>query len=80
MMIDALIDGGVLSGLSRELAQRLAANTVAGSALLCMSAKSPAELKGKVCSPAGTTIAGIRELEKAGIIIYENFLNTVADN
>ena len=69
-MLDALIDGGVLSGLSRELAQRLAVNMVAGSALLCKAAdeqNSPAKLKAKVCSPAGTTIAGIRTLEKAGV-------------
>lgn len=67
-ILDALIDGGVLSGLSRELAHRLSVSMVSGSALLCKSNEkvSPADLKGKVCSPAGTTIAGIRELEKFG--------------
>jgi len=68
MMIEALADGGVYNGLDRKLALRLAAETVKGSAAhLLASSASPGELKDAVCSPAGTTISGVRELEKLGM-------------
>uniref|UniRef100_A0A7E4VZ40 Pyrroline-5-carboxylate reductase n=1 Tax=Panagrellus redivivus TaxID=6233 RepID=A0A7E4VZ40_PANRE len=67
-VIEALADGGVYAGLPRDLATNLAADMVRGSgALVTASAQAPGKLKGDVCSPAGTTIAGVRELEKAGI-------------
>uniref|UniRef100_A0A183BM93 pyrroline-5-carboxylate reductase n=1 Tax=Globodera pallida TaxID=36090 RepID=A0A183BM93_GLOPA len=70
-VIEALADGGVLNGLSREVSVRLAAEMVKGSAQLVLNSPpeitSPAQLKDKVCSPGGTTIAGMRELERAGI-------------
>uniref|UniRef100_A0A914HZ04 pyrroline-5-carboxylate reductase n=1 Tax=Globodera rostochiensis TaxID=31243 RepID=A0A914HZ04_GLORO len=70
-VIEALADGGVLNGLSREVSLRLAAEMVKGSAQLMLNSPpeitSPAQLKDKVCSPGGTTIAGMRELERAGI-------------
>jgi pyrroline-5-carboxylate reductase len=68
MMIEAMADGGVKAGLPRNIALKLAAQTVFGSAKLLMeSGKHPGELKDMVASPAGTTIAGISVLENRGI-------------
>lgn len=67
IMIEALADGGVASGLPRELAFRLAAQTVLGSALMALGGVAhTAELKDRVCSPGGTTIEGVRKLEEGG--------------
>jgi pyrroline-5-carboxylate reductase len=67
LFLEALADGGVASGLPRELARELAAQTVLGSALMAReSPEHTAELKDRVCSPAGTTIEGVRRLEGAG--------------
>lgn len=68
VVIEALTDGGVAVGLPRLIATRLAIQTVLGTAqLLTESGMHPAELKDRVTSPGGTTIAGIAELEKAGV-------------
>lgn len=65
LAIEALADGGVAAGLPRELASSLASQTVLGAAKMVMDTKkSPGQLKDEVASPAGTTIAGIHELEK----------------
>lgn len=65
LMIEALSDGGVRAGLPRDVAQSLAAQTVLGSAKMVLDAgKHPGALKDMVTSPAGTTIAGVHELEK----------------
>ncbi|MDR1930326.1 MAG: pyrroline-5-carboxylate reductase [Treponema sp.] len=62
--IEALSDGGVLAGLSRDKARLFAAQTVLGAAdMVLRSGKHPGELKDMVASPAGTTIAGIAALE-----------------
>ena len=67
MMIEAMADGGVKMGLSRELALQLATHTVKGSANVLLHTKEhPAVLKDKVCSPRGTTINGVHALEQAG--------------
>ena len=64
LFIEALADAGVLKGLDRKTALKLAAQTVKGGAEMALnSGKHPAELKDMVCSPAGTTIAGVAELE-----------------
>jgi pyrroline-5-carboxylate reductase len=65
MMIEALSDGGVAAGLSREVALQLAAQTVLGAAAMVQSTGvHPAILREQVTSPAGTTIAAIQALEK----------------
>ncbi len=67
LMIEALADGGVATGLPRAVANTLALQTVLGTAqLLQESQMHPAVLKDKVTSPGGTTIAGITHLERAG--------------
>lgn len=67
IMIEALADGGVAAGLPRAIASRLALQTVLGTAqLLAESQLHPAELKDRVTSPGGTTIAGVAELELGG--------------
>ncbi len=67
LAIEALADGGVAAGLPRQIADRLALQTVLGTAgLLKESHLHPAQLKDRVTSPGGTTIAGVRELERSG--------------
>lgn len=68
MVIDALADGGVAVGLPRKVAIQLAAQTLLGAATMVLkTGEHPGELKDRVASPAGTTIAAIGELEKHGI-------------
>jgi pyrroline-5-carboxylate reductase len=65
LMIEALTDGGVNLGLSRDIALKLSAQTIMGAAKLClMGDKHPAQLKDMVTSPGGTTIAGLKVLEE----------------
>lgn len=67
MMIDAMADAGVKYGLSKEQALCLAAQAVAGSAeMVLASGIHPEQLKDNVCSPGGTTIAAVCDLEKNG--------------
>lgn len=67
MLIDAMADSGVKYGIPKQLSLKLAAKAVEGSAKMVLSGdKHPQELKDNVCSPGGTTIAAVCELEKTG--------------
>lgn len=67
MMIEAMADAGVKEGLPRPCAYEMAAQTLLGSALMVLqSGMHPAALKDAVCSPAGTTIEAVEELERKG--------------
>jgi pyrroline-5-carboxylate reductase len=68
LVIEALADGGVNAGLSREVAQLLAAQTVYGAAKLQLeTGEHPAVLRDRVTSPGGTTSEGLRCLEARGV-------------
>jgi len=68
LVIEALSDGGVACGLSRKLALDLAVQTVIGAAeMVAETSEHPAVLREMVTSPAGTTMAGLRELEARGV-------------
>ncbi len=68
LVLEALADGGVSMGLPRDLALRMAAKTMEGSARLMLETGThPGILKDQVCSPGGTSIAGVRALEEHGL-------------
>jgi pyrroline-5-carboxylate reductase len=68
LILEALADAGVKVGLSRRDAQRLAAQTVMGSAkMLLETDEHPGKLKDMVTSPGGTAIAGLHTLEQGGL-------------
>ena len=67
-IVEALVDGGVRVGLPREVALKLAAQTLLGAARMVLeSGVHPAVLKDQVTSPGGTTIAALHKLEEKGL-------------
>ena len=66
--VEALVDGGVLLGLPRPTATRLAVQTLRGAAaMLEETGEHPTILREQVTSPGGTTAAALRELEEYGL-------------
>lgn len=67
MLIEAMADAGVLQGLKRDQAYRMAAQAVLGSAKMVLeTGEHPGVLKDMVCSPGGTTIEAVKKLEECG--------------
>lgn len=68
LIVESLIDAGVNQGLTRDAAKDLVVNAFYGAAaMLKETGMEPSELRANVSSPAGTTIAALRELEESGI-------------
>jgi pyrroline-5-carboxylate reductase len=76
LLAEAMIEAGILLGLSREVSTDLVVQTMLGTAKLLRDEKMhPVELREMVTSPGGTTIRAIRELERAGV--RAAFLNAI---
>ncbi len=76
LLVEAMIEAGLLLGLSRQVATRLVVQTMLGSALLLRDEKMhPVELREAVTSPGGTTTRALRELERSGV--RAAFLNAI---
>ena len=67
LVAEALIEGGVLAGLARPVAEALVAQLLVGSAALLDQRGDPAALRAMVTSPGGTTAAGLRALEERAV-------------
>jgi pyrroline-5-carboxylate reductase len=76
LLAEAMIEAGILLGLSREISTQLVVQTMLGTAKQLRDQRMhPVELREMVTSPGGTTIAAIRELERAGV--RAAFLNAI---
>lgn len=78
LIIEAFADAGVKVGMSREIAQELAVQTIKGSAAMLQETREhPGRLKDQVTSPGGTAIAGLHTLEQGGL--RTTIMNAVED-
>jgi pyrroline-5-carboxylate reductase len=78
LLAEAMIEAGILLGLSREISTQLVVQTMFGTAKLLRDEHiHPVELREMVTSPGGTTIRAIRELERAGV--RAAFLNAIGE-
>jgi pyrroline-5-carboxylate reductase len=66
VVMEAMSDAGVLLGLPRDVARKLTVQTFSGAATMAAQAKSFSDLKDMITSPGGTTISGLKIMEKAG--------------
>jgi pyrroline-5-carboxylate reductase len=77
LLAEAMIEAGLLLGLSRDVSTKLVVQTMFGSALLLRDeGMHPVELREAVTSPGGTTTRAIRELERSGV--RAAFLNAIS--
>jgi pyrroline-5-carboxylate reductase len=79
LMIEAMVEAGIQMGFSSQISLELVLKMLEGSiALLRESGKHPGQLKWEVCSPGGTTIVGLAEMERKGVRsgIIDTFLAT----
>lgn len=68
LLLESLIDGGVLMGIPRPTARELVLQTALGTVKMAQATgKHPAELKDLITSPGGTTISGLKVLEERGV-------------
>jgi pyrroline-5-carboxylate reductase len=68
LFVDALAEAGVQEGLTREIAERLALQTMRGTVrLIEETGQSPVQVIDAVCSPGGSTIAAVTEMEARGL-------------
>jgi pyrroline-5-carboxylate reductase len=68
VMMEAMLEGGILLGLTALESREVVLQTFLGAvALMAETGKHPAELKLQVCSPGGTTISGLKAMEEAGV-------------
>jgi pyrroline-5-carboxylate reductase len=67
LVAEALMDAGVLAGLPRDVSESLTVQLLVGAAALLATGEAPASLRAAVTSPGGTTAAGVRALEQAGV-------------
>ena len=66
-MADALIEAGVQQGLPRPIARRMAVQTFLGASAMLAQGEHPVQLREAVSSPGGTTVLGLRELDRHGV-------------
>jgi pyrroline-5-carboxylate reductase len=66
-LVEAMVDAAILLGMPRQTALEMVTQTVYGAATMLRDGEHPVILRDAVTSPAGTTIAAIRELEKHGV-------------
>ena len=75
-VLEAMVESGIMMGLAADEAQKLAIQTMQGALSMLKERKEhPAELRWKICSPGGTTIAGILALEESGV--RPGMMNTI---